>query len=1512
MRREGRSRWVLPTIRYPLLTVLFLLGTCHLSLVTDLPAQEIASNSIITTVAGNGRVFHGDGGLATSAALGEVAAVAIDSAGNVYATDFSNNLVIKITPGGTIRVVAGNNIAGFSGDGGPATSASLNLGAFNGMSGVTVDTAGNLYIADSNNLRVRRVSPDGTISTIAGIGRCCFSGDGGLATSASLGRAAGLAMDGSGNLYVADFDANRVRRISPDGTIRTVAGNGVTSFSGDGGPATSASLRTPTGVAVDAAGNLYIADRDNRRVRKVSAAGIITTVAGNGVEGDSGDGGPAVSASLVGPTGVSVDESDNLYIATGGGRIRKVNTAGIITTVTGGGNSNPDQGGLAVNAALDQPWSVVPRAGQLYIAETRAGKIRAVDPSGVLRTIAGTGLVNFSGDGGFGNLASLNQPGGLAVDAAGNLYIADRLNNRVRKLTPAGIISTVAGNGNGGFSGDGGPATAASLYPSGVAVDASRNLFIADRVNSRIRKVDALGRITTVAGTGSRGYTGDGGPATAAALYLPEDVALDRFGNLYIADSNNYRVRKVDLSGVITTVAGNGVRAYSGDGGPAVNASIGGPTGVSIDESGNLYIATDVPGELSRVRKVSPDGIISTAAGGPGTGFASIHGVTVDRQGNLLIAEGSAAHAVLGINADGSRRFIAGTTTRGFSGDGGAATSALLNDPRGIAVDAAGNLFIADTGNDRVHKVSASPPTFTFAPASLSFRAQAGAGQVPSQSITITSSAIGLAWAVDVFTESGGNWLSVSPTSGTMPGLADVSVNAANLAPGTYRGTVTIVAALAAAPSQTVAVDLTVESAPPAKLTVEPTALSFETLTGSNPSARTLRIGNAGGGPLDWTILAETATGGSWLNVAPTSGSVSSSIFSQVRVAVNSAALATGFYSGTVVLLSAATGDALRVPVTLLVSPPRATILLSQSGLLFTGVEGGGVIPPQNFGVINTGEGVMNWTAEASTLSGSNWLTVSPREGSTDTASLNVPLVDVGVNIAGLAAGQYSGLVQVNATGATNSPQFVTVELNILPRGSNPGPLIRPTGLIFAAQAGTSSPSSQTVSLSNITSGTVDIVSGLFTADGGNWIEALPRNLTLTPSDATQSIVVQPSLGSFSPGVYRSFLTLAPGDGSPQVVSVLFLVVRQTGSVTPARGAQAGLIEPQSHSACVPTQLFASHRTLGTSFSSPIGWPNTIEAQVVDDCGHAVPDATVVARFSNGDPPVVLNSLRNGIYVGTWSPATAAMQVLVTLRAELPPLTVAEVTAQGSTGATSASPAVFAGGIVNTASYGKGEGLAPGSIISVFGRNLARARTLASQLPLETSLGGVRVSIGGVDLPLFYAGEGQINAQLPFDLTPNTRQVIVVRAARENGTQAYTVPETVAITSSRPAIFSLNQQGTGQGAILNQNYSANSATNPAARGSVIQIFATGLGTTNPVLASGQPAPSNPPALVTSAVEARIGGQPATVQFAGLAPGFVGLYQVNVVVPPGIQPGMEVELTLTQNGVPSNPVTLALQ
>jgi trimeric autotransporter adhesin len=642
--------------------------------------------------------YGGDGGPATSALLNGPQGLALDRTGNLYIADTYNNRVRRVAPDGEINTVAGDGRPFFTPDGQAGRSllnpgrlaisttgdlyivehetdilrmasdgsfsyvfsagfnfSSLNDGpigfgspAFPFIRGIAIDSAANLYIATGG--RVVKRTPLGTFSTVAGDGDYTYGGDGGPAVAASFANPSDLAVDSRGTVYIADYGNCRIRRVSPDGVITTVAGDGVCDYGGDGGPAASAHLNYPGGIHVDSEDSLYIADTFNNRIRKVSAAGIMMTIGGDGTAGFSGDGRQATLARLSKPLGVAIDSEGNLYIAdTGNNRVRMVSRTGVISTIAGTGNSGfSGDNGSAVAAQLSYPAGVaVDGGGNVYIADVGNSRIRKVTPRGIISTVAGTGTAGFSGDGGLATIAQLGfssdsffvggpLPVGLAVDGAGNLYIADANNQRVRKVTSDGIISTVAGNG-GDIAfvgarpesvGDGGPATDAQFArPAAIAVDAARNLYIADAFNSRIRKVTPNGVISTVVGSGEYGFDGDGGLATAAKLSSPVAVAIDREGNLYFSDIGvgGERIRKVLRDGSIITIAGNAISGYSGDGGPADMAQLSQPVALSADAFGNIYIADQ---QNNRIRKISK-AVLSRAGSFPQIAFGSEWNTTI-------------------------------------------------------------------------------------------------------------------------------------------------------------------------------------------------------------------------------------------------------------------------------------------------------------------------------------------------------------------------------------------------------------------------------------------------------------------------------------------------------------------------------------------------------------------------------------------------------------------------------------------------------------------------------------------------------------------------------------------------------------------------------------------------------------------------------------------------------------------------------------------------------------------
>ena len=640
-------------LRRPNAVAVDVAGNVYISDRDDARIRRVDGSGVITTFAGiGGAFFAGDNGQAAKAAISDVRGMAIDTSGNVYLADEGNSRVRKIDASGIITTVAGNGHPQYVGDGALATSTSLDPRS------VAVDTSGNLYIADEGNYRIRKVSVSGIITTVAGTGTSGYGGDGGLATAAQIGFCTSVAVDPAGILYFTDFDHNRIRKVTSDGKISTIAGNGSFQYGGDGvaatltgidpfaiafnsngdlfvadqynnrirkiakatglistvagngtlgyggdnGPATSAMLAYPASMTIAADQSIYVADQGNFRVRKIAPDGTITAFAGSGVSGVK-DGGPASDAYLNLPDGIGLDAGGNLYIAdSGNDRIRKVDASGNITTFAGRGIQGFTDGGQAAKVLLSQPSAVsIDSKGNVYIADAGNFRIRKVASSGVISTFAGTGDEGFSGDGGQATAATIGSVSSLAFDTADNLYVADISSYHIRKITRAGVISTIAGNGQADYAGEGVPATSAQLFPWGLTVDHTGNIYVADGLNDRVRKIDAAGIITTVAGSGGTGFAGDGGPAKAAQLFGPSGVAVDGSGNLYIADAFNFRVRRVDKSGTLTTIAGNGSATYSGDGGPALLAQLG-PVALATDNTGGIFV-TDVFND--RIRKLT-------------------------------------------------------------------------------------------------------------------------------------------------------------------------------------------------------------------------------------------------------------------------------------------------------------------------------------------------------------------------------------------------------------------------------------------------------------------------------------------------------------------------------------------------------------------------------------------------------------------------------------------------------------------------------------------------------------------------------------------------------------------------------------------------------------------------------------------------------------------------------------------------------------------------------------------
>lgn len=600
----------------------------------------------------------------------------------------------------TVNTLTINTIAGsdWVGDGGRATSALL-LQA----EGVVADYVGNLYVADAADHRVRKVTPDGAIQTIAGTGLFGFSGDGGPATQAQLNSPYGLALDLQGNLYIADLGNRRVRRVGLDGTIATVAGGGPLPPGGanEGSLATTVALTAPRNLAFDGGGNLYISDFDGARVFRMTPAGALTTAAGTGTAGSAGDNGPATQAQLNHPAGLAFDPAGSLYIADSGNHLVRKVKLGVIASFARAATP----AGLAFDGQ-----------GNLYIGDISAGNIVVMGNGGSVSTMA---------------VAALD------ISYSGSLGVCASTGTEVLLISAKHLPIVAAGGGNPAY-GDAGPATQARLnHPAGVSMDADGNVYIADHDNNRIRRVGSDGTIVTVAGTGVAGNKGDGGLAAQAQLNGPSSVTVDSSGNLYIADTGNQRIRRVapdgkisaatnlgllspvyavadssgtlyiadEAAGKILTAGSNGVPA-------TLLTGLASPGGLALDAQGNLYFTE---AGAARVSRRSPSSVVTTI----GSHWSIPRGVAVDGSGNVYVAD-PGLQEVVEIDPSGNSTVVAGTGVAGFSGDGGAPTAAQFDFPWDVAV--AGNeVLIADLENNRVRAVvPPSVQTQGAAPAPLS------------------------------------------------------------------------------------------------------------------------------------------------------------------------------------------------------------------------------------------------------------------------------------------------------------------------------------------------------------------------------------------------------------------------------------------------------------------------------------------------------------------------------------------------------------------------------------------------------------------------------------------------------------------------------------------------------------------------------------------------------------------------------------------------------------------------
>jgi hypothetical protein len=697
-------------------------AACGLLLLTGavVQAQSLAVNTLA------GYAGHGSSdGAGNASQFNNPGNIAFDSAGNLYVADSDNHTIRMITPAGVASTLAGSPGVSGSADGAGSSA------RFNQPLGVAVDTAGNVYVADTGNHTIRKMTLAGgnwSVSTLAGLAGVSGSTDG-TGAGARFYEPEAVAVDTSINVYVADTWNHTIRAITSSGVVTTLAGSAGNSGTNDG-VGSGARFYQPQGVAVDSLGNIYVADTANQTIRKLNSGGSVSTLAGSAGNYGSADG-TGTSARFYQPAALSVDIFGNVYVADYfNSTVRMVTPAGAVSTLAGSVGNFGNADGINSAARFRGPQGIAAIGTStitLYVADSGNGTIRTIAPLGVnwlVTTRAGSASAG-SADGIGGN-ARFYGPGAVALGSTGTVYVADSANSTIRQITPAGPATTLAGAAGTNGSSDGLGGDARFFAPQGIALDSAGNLYVADSLNATIRKVTAGGSVTTLAGSAGK-YGLDDGTGSSARFYQPAGIAVDSLGYVYVADSWNQTIRKITPGGVVSTLAGSVGNIGSADGTNSA-ARFNGPAGIAVDSTGNLYVSDFFN---HTIRKVTPAGTVTTLAGlggvwgnADGTNsdarFFEPVGVTVDAAGNVYVAD-SGNYTVRKLAQVGTNWVV--TTVAGVAGVGGSAggvgTDVRFNYPAGVAVNSAGLVCVADTGNNTVcisEFVTTNAPMIFFQP----------------------------------------------------------------------------------------------------------------------------------------------------------------------------------------------------------------------------------------------------------------------------------------------------------------------------------------------------------------------------------------------------------------------------------------------------------------------------------------------------------------------------------------------------------------------------------------------------------------------------------------------------------------------------------------------------------------------------------------------------------------------------------------------------------------------------
>ena len=819
---------------------------------------------------------------------------------------------------------------------------------------------------------------------------------------------------------------------------------------------------------------------------------------------------------------------------------------------------------------------------------------------------------------------------------------------------------------------------------------------------------------------------------------------------------------------------------------------------------------------------------------------------------------------------------------------------------------------------DQLGGESTSPFQVTFgtataqvqvSPSAITFNSALNGAPPPTQSISIVP-ALGtlppVTYTVVVDNGQSGtaapSWITVTPLSGTAPTGVTVSANQGVMPAGSYPARIQIIDSNGLATA--VSVSLNVASQPQ-QLTVASASLNYaaRSATPGNLSEE-LVVSSSGPGTLGFTT---SVVGKSpWItSVTASSNTTSLNAPVFVQVQVNTSGLQVGAYNDTI-QFSTSAGNIL-VPVSLFVASSGPILALDTTGVLFQAIQGGGSTATQVVKVLNLGDpnSTVNWTATL--VSGSNWLSLVSSSGTATSSTEGNLTLALTPNATQLAPGAYYAMLKVTDPNSQNSPQYITAVLNLQPTTAAPAPDLVPAGQFFTAIAGAAAPPAQQIQVNTSSATAATFNASTSTADGGTWLSVNPATGTAS-GQAAASISVSVDPTGLTAGIYSGQVSVSIGS-LLESVNVTFIV--QPTSSTNSALPSTGRFRPEA-AGCTASKLAITETGLPNNFAVPAGWPATLIVQLNDDCAAPVTNGNVVASFSNGDGALNLAGDNLGNYSATWQPSAVNANMVITLNATSGALQPATAKLYGGVAANQTPPpTVFPNGTVNNLNPVAGAALSPGTIAQVYGTGLGTTPVSTGAAPLRTSFDNTFALVGPSQAPLYFLSAGQINIQIPND-TVNNQQLPIVLSVNN----ALTLPLMLNIVPATPGVLSSDDGSTAtspqNGAHIIAQHSADfslvSTANPAKPGEYLVMYLVGMGGTNPPVTSGAASPSSPLAKVTAQPVVTVDSQGSTVAFAGLTPGFVGLYQINFQVPTGAKSG-ELTVNVTQNGVAANPTLL---